>query len=125
MNDEPRMQLGKHVLDKGILDRDGLRCGNVDDLLIEIPDDGSPPYITAIVTGPTAFARTMGRAAVRVARALHRLLGVRDARPVHVPWDDVEAVDVVVHLRIDSEHTPLQALPDAVRRLVERVPGAG
>ena len=124
MNDEPRMQLGKHVLDKGVLDRDGLRCGKVDDLLVEVPDDGSPPYLVALVTGPTAFSHTVGRPAVWMARTLYRLLGLRDPHPVQVPWEQVASIDVVVRLAVDSEGTPLQAFPDAVRRLVARVPGA-
>ncbi len=125
MNDDARLQLGKHVLDKGILDRDGLRCGKVDDLVVEVPDDGSDPYLVALVTGPQAFSRTVGRPLAWAARTVYRLLGVERPEPVEVEWEHVAAIDVAVHLDFDSEHTPLQAVADAARRIVEKIPGAG
>lgn len=125
MSDEGRVQLGKHVLDKGILDRDGLRCGKVDDVVLELAEDGSPPVVVAFVAGPLAFSRTVGGWATRVARLAYRLVGVRDPAPVEVTWDRIRAIDVVVHLDCDSEGTRLQALPDATRRIVETLPGSG
>lgn len=125
MSEEPRVQLGKHVLDKGILDRDGLRCGVVDDLVVELPDDGSVPTVVALVTGPLAFARTVGRCATWLARICYRILGVPDPHPVEVGWDHITAIDVVVHLDCDSEHTPLQSLADAARRIIKAIPGSG
>lgn len=123
--DGARMQLGKHVLDKGILDRDGLRCGKVDDVVLEVPDDGSAPTVLALVTGPLAFTRTVGGWATRYARMAYRLVGLREPEPVEVEWDHIAAIDVVVHLDCDSEQTPLQAVPDAARRIVEAIPGSG
>ena len=125
MSDEARVQLGKHVLDKGLLDRDGLRCGKVDDLVFDVPADGSAPTVVALVTGPLAFSRTVGGWATRLARIGYRLVGLRRPEPVEVEWDHISAVDVVVHLDLDSEQTPLQALPDAARRIVDALPGSG
>ena len=124
-DEEVRVELGKHVLDKGILDRDGLRCGKVDDIVLDVPDDGSAPTVVALVTGPLAFSRTVGGWATRIARLGYRLVRLRRPEPVEVAWDHVAAIDVVVHLDCDSEGTPLQALPDAARRIVDALPGAG
>ena len=125
MSEDTRVELGKHVLDKGILDRDGLRCGKVDDVVFDLPGDGSAPTVVAIVTGPLAFSRTVGKWAVRIARIGYRLVGLRGPEPVEVGWDRIAAIDVVVHLDCDSEQTSLQALPDAARRIVDALPGSG
>ncbi len=120
---EQRVALGKHVLDKGILDRNGLRCGKVDDLVLDVPDDGSPPVVVALVTGPLAFANTLGGLARRLARGLYHLAGVGDPRPVEVAWRHVRAIDVVVHLDVDAHDTGINALADAARhRFFDRIP---
>jgi sporulation protein YlmC with PRC-barrel domain len=124
-DEPPLVQLGKHVLDKGILDRDGLRCGKVDDLVLELSDDGSGPAVVALVTGPTAFARTVGPRATWLARLCYRVIGVRDIGPVEVAWDHVAAIDVLVHLDCDSERTRLQSAADAARRIIDLLPGSG
>jgi len=119
-----RVELGKHVLDKEIVDADGLRCGKVDDLVLDVPDDGSGPTVRAILTGPLAFAGTLGAPAVRVARVLYRLVGLRAPKPVEIAWDHVAAIDVVVHLDLHTADTEVQTIADHARRLVARVPGA-
>lgn len=124
MSEDLRMPLGKLVLDKGLLDRDGRRCGKVDDLLLEVDPDGEP-RVVAVVSGPLAFAQTLGGPWRAVAAAVHRLLGVADPRPVEIPWSSVEAIDVAVRLSVTRREAGLEALPDAVRsRIVSRIPGA-
>lgn len=117
------MELGKHVLDKEILDSGALRCGKVDDLVLELGEDGRAELV-AIVSGPLAFTCSLGRAPASVGRRLHRLLGVADPRPFEIGWEHVTAIDVVVHIDLDSEDTPLQALSHSVSRLFRRLPGA-
>jgi sporulation protein YlmC with PRC-barrel domain len=125
-----QLDLGKHVLDKELLDCRGLRAGKVDDLLLELPDTGGDgavgaPRVRAIISGPTALSRTMPRPVQWLARAVYRLLGLPDPKPVTIPWDRVIAIDVVVHLDIDRAHEGMMALADAVnRRYIRRLPGA-
>jgi hypothetical protein len=58
-------------------------------------------------------------------RALYRLFGAPDPRPVEIPWDRMTAIDVMVHVDVDREASGLTVLQDAVaRRLLERLPGA-
>lgn len=119
-----RISLGRMVLDRGLLDRDGRRCGKVDDLLLEL-EPGSEPRVVAVVTGPLAFAQALGRPWRAVAAVLHRLVGVTDPRPVEVPWSSVDAIDVVVRLSVSRQEIGLEE-PDAAvrRRIVSRIPGA-
>jgi sporulation protein YlmC with PRC-barrel domain len=124
------MELGKHVVDKEILDRTGLRAGKVDDLLLDLGDpapDGtpSPPTVSAIIAGPLALSRNLPRPLALLARWVYRLLGVHSPRPVLIPWTAVTAIDVVVHTDIDRDEAGLTALQQAVaRRFIGRLPGA-
>ena len=51
-----KIDLGLGVLDHQLLDCDGRRCGNVDDLELE-GVGGSDPRVVAILSGPPAWAR--------------------------------------------------------------------
>jgi hypothetical protein len=124
------MELGKHVLDKGLLDAAGRRAGKVDDLLLGIPDTtdraGVPePVVEAIISGPLALAQNLPRWIFWLAYHLYRVLGVDEPAPVEVPWSEVTAIDVVVHLSVPHEQGGWHALAEGVRRrFIGRLPGA-
>lgn len=124
------MDLGKHVVDKELLDRDGLRAGKVDDLLLEIGEpraDGvlPTPAVVAIICGPMALAIDMPRPIQWLARQIYRLLGVANPQPVEVGWEHVTAIDVVVHLDLARDEMGVMDVANAVnRRYIGRLPGA-
>lgn len=131
------MELGKHVLDKGLLDAAGRRAGKVDDLLLAIPDAaldgddgdierGAPePEVVAIISGPLALAQNLPRWVQWLAICLYHVLGVAKPGPVAIPWRAVTALDVVVHLSIQREDSGWHALAEGVRRrYIGRLPGA-
>ncbi len=127
---EGQIDLGKHVLDKEVLDRRGLRAGKVDDLLLELPDAGQDgnvgaPRVAAIITGPMALSANMPGVVRWLARTIYRLLGLSDPKPVTIPWEKVTEIDVVVHLDVEREHERMTAVADAAnRRFIARLPGA-
>jgi hypothetical protein len=121
------IELGKHIVDKGILDRNNLRCGKVDDLVLQFADDSSAagPELVALITGPKAFAATIGHGAGFLARLVYRMLGIADAQPVEVRWNHVRQIDAVIRLDIDAGQYGINALSDAVAaRLFSHLPGA-
>jgi sporulation protein YlmC with PRC-barrel domain len=123
------MDLGKHVVDKELLDKEGWRAGKVDDLVLEIPEpshEGSSlPEVVAIMTGPLALSQNLPRPVYWLARHLYHLLGLSDPRPVEIPWTKVTEIDVVVHVDIERDDVGLTAFADAVyRRFIARLPGA-
>lgn len=124
------MELGKHVLDKEMLDRDGRRAGKVDDLLLDVPAldaaGGSPaPELAAIISGPLALAQNLPHWVQWLARHGYRLLGLPQPAPVEIAWRDVVAIDVTVHLRVPGEQSGWHALEESVRRrFIGRLPGA-
>lgn len=109
------LDLALAVLDRQLLDREGRRCGKVDDLELEQGSDGSLRAV-AILAGPGAWA---GRGAL--GRLAARLAG---GRVVHVPWAVVRAVDSAVRLALKADELGLGRGDDAAARIVDRLPGA-
>ena len=103
------------ILDHQLVDADGRRCGNVDDLELEGLGEGRPT-VAAILVGAPAW-RNRGRLG-RLAAALAR------GRTVRVPWGDVAEVGSVVRLRKTAHELGLGRGEDRARKLVERLPGA-
>lgn len=126
------MDLGKQIVDRGLLDRDSRHAGKVDDLVLELPDesltarsDCPGPEVVALLSGPTAMSQNMTRPMQRLVHVLYRLIGLTDPHPSEVPWTSVASIDVVVHLAVDRKETGWSRVGDAVnRRFIERLPGA-
>lgn len=119
------MDLGKHVVDRGIADCNGRRTGKVDDLLLEWAEGPDGPTVAALITGPLALSRSLPRWWLRVARLLYRFCGVDDPRPVEIPWSHVASIDVLVHLDLDRDEAGLAPFQRAVEeRFIRRLPGA-
>ncbi|HEV7216352.1 MAG TPA: hypothetical protein VGP33_14640 [Chloroflexota bacterium] len=124
------MELGKHVLDKEMLGCDGRRAGKVDDLLLDVPEfsaDGSSPapVVLAILSGPLALAQNMPRWVRALAVLAYRLLGLTQLMPAEIPWRDVVAIDVIVHLSVPRRRGGWHALEESVRRrFIGHLPGA-
>ncbi|MCU1365106.1 MAG: hypothetical protein JWN39_745, partial [Ilumatobacteraceae bacterium] len=64
------------LLDRQLLDRDGILCGNVDDLEIDRDETTGEVYVTALLTGPGILAyrlgaRRFGRWTQRANRRIH------------------------------------------------------
>ena len=109
------IDLGLGVLDHQLLDSEGRRCGNVDDLELEGVQDGSP-RVVAILTGPPAWAGRgrLGRLAARLAAGTL----------VRIHWGEVETIKSGVHLRKRAKELRLGRGDDRARRWVEWIPGS-
>jgi sporulation protein YlmC with PRC-barrel domain len=115
--------VGFHLLDRQVIDRDGLLVGKVDE--VELSDE-DPPHIVALLLGPQALGERMGG---RLGRFIAGLAGWlhNDADPslARIPYDEVADLDTAVHLRIprgDLPRPPLERwLCDHV---IDRIPGA-
>jgi sporulation protein YlmC with PRC-barrel domain len=106
-----KLHLGHNILDHQLLDKDGRRCGNVDDLAIE----GSE--VLAILSGPGYWPARAGR--------IGRLAGwIGGSKRVRIPWEEVTKVDSAVHLRKTATEYNLGRGDDRLRTYVERIPGA-
>jgi len=115
---EHEFEVSYRLLDAQLIDRDGRRCGRVDDIEIE-GEPGSPAHLAAILSGPGAFS-------ARVPRGLRplssRLLG---DDVVEVPWDAIEDIAEVVQLQRTGDELGLGSGDTAAARIVSRIPGSG
>ena len=124
------MDLGKHIVDKSILDKDERNAGKVDDILLEISNQVEvgkvcQPVVKAIITGPLALAYYWPQPLNWLAGFLYRLLGVKQPKVVEIPWEEIKFIDVVVHLNRGREELGLDQLDRAVlNRFINRLPGA-
>ena len=88
------IDIGLHVLDHQLLDKDGRRCGNVDDLAIE-GGAGETPR-----SSRSSSARATGRSAPGW---IGRLAGwIGGGRRVRVDWGDVRKIDSAVELKREA-----------------------
>ena len=110
------LDIALKVLDHQILDCDGRRCGNVDDLEIE-GGAGETARVTAILVGPGVWPQRAGW----IGRLASRIGG---GRRVRVPWDDVADIEAHVLLRKTARELGLGRGDDRLRPWIERIPGA-
>jgi sporulation protein YlmC with PRC-barrel domain len=95
------MYLVRQVLDKQLVDENGSKAGKVDDLLIELRDDG-PPQVVAILTGPNTVAVLLPAWLQRLTSWIRTaVLGLEQTKPMEVDWSHVTHIDVVVHLDVN------------------------
>jgi sporulation protein YlmC with PRC-barrel domain len=115
--------VGFHLLDRQVLDRDGLMVGKVDD--VELSGD-DPPRVVALLLGPQALGERMGgwlgRVIADVSRRLHP---AGQPAPTRIAYEQVARVDSAVWLRIPRTDLPEPALEGWLREhLIDRIPGA-
>ena len=110
------LDLGLAVLDHQLLDLEGRRCGNVDDLAIE-GGPGQTATVVALYSGPGAWHRR--------SRFLGRIAGwLGGGRVVRVPWEEVAGVESHVRLKKSAPEYGLGRGDDRLRRFIEHIPGA-
>jgi sporulation protein YlmC with PRC-barrel domain len=122
------LDAGLRLLDRQLVDKDGLLVGKVDDLEFDDTDDRfRPPQLTAILAGPGALAGRLGGPAGRWLAAISsRLRDAGQDGPARVPWGAVDDLGSAVHLRVGREALKTDVGEDWVRdHVIGRLPGAG
>jgi sporulation protein YlmC with PRC-barrel domain len=101
------------LLDRQLVDADGVLIGKVDDLELSEPADG-PPHVVAILSRPAALGPRLGR---RVGRWL------RGRELVRIPFGEVCDVDTQVTVRAGVRGA--RAAEDWLREhVIDKIPGA-
>ena len=110
------INIGLHLVDRQLLDSEGRRCGNVDDLALE-GNPGEPLEVVAILSGPGVWGQRAG--------LLGRFFGwLGGGRTVRIAWEDVENVAAHVKLRKRAKDLGLGLGDDRLRPLLDKIPGA-
>jgi sporulation protein YlmC with PRC-barrel domain len=111
------IDIGLHLLDHQLLDKDGRRCGNADDLAIE-GGPGETPEVVAILVGPGYWGQRAGW--------VGKLAGwIGGGRRVRVDWSDVGKVDSAIELKRRATELGLGRGDDRLRPWIAKIPGAG
>jgi hypothetical protein len=121
-----RLDAGLHLLDRQLIDRDGRLVGKIDDLELTEPDDGGPPYVSAILAGPGALAGRLGGGLGRwLERVANRLREADEDRPARISFGLVTEIGSAVRLagaKADLETDRVERW--ARERVIGRIPGA-
>lgn len=113
----PYFDVVRMLLDHQLLDADYVECGKVDDVEIEIMDDGTL-RATAIFTGPgAAFDHLPGW----LAAIAGKFAGKRKKR---IPWAEIALIDSRIKLRSTSEALGLDAGDRSAARWIAKLPGS-
>ena len=107
-----------HLMDRQVLDNDGVPVTTVDDLELsgpaldlEIPPGTAAPVLTALLTGPVLGTRIFGGRPP-------------SSRLIRIPWEDVAEVDVVLKLGISGERLDAGWVERWIRdKIIARIPG--
>jgi hypothetical protein len=107
-----------HLLDRQVLDVDGVPVTTVDDLELSgpepdepIPEGAEAPHITALLTGPVLATRIFGGRPP-------------SSRLIRIPWSVVASVDTVVKLGVRSDSLDASWVERWLRNhVIARIPG--
>jgi sporulation protein YlmC with PRC-barrel domain len=114
------LRIDFHLLDRQIVDLNGVPVGKVDDVEFELTDAGM--RVVALHVGLGALGRRMGgwlgRLMVRLARRGHR-------QPLRIPYDLVHEVGSDIRLPVRVELLEMPPLEQWLRdNVIGRIPGA-
>ena len=110
------LDIGLGVLDHQLLDSEGRRCGNVDDLAIE-GEPGGDAEVVAILSGPGVWRQRAG--------LLGRIAAwIGGGGRVRIPWNQVAGIESHVRLKREASQYGLGRGDDRARPWIEWIPGS-
>lgn len=111
------------LMDRQILDHDGMMIGKVDDVELEERDDGRI-YVTGLLCGPGALGPRFGGAMGSIIRDTWSRLSGR-IEPARVEWSQVSAVETAIRLAVGRTTVAIDGFEDWMReRVIAAIPGS-
>lgn len=120
------MLLVRDVLDKQLIDRNGVKIGRVDSLLFELRP-GQAPRVAFIELGAVALSRRLGPRAHKIAGYLaEKIAGKGRRRARRIAWTKVRAEGPTIEYTGDAQKTALLAWQKwLTSHVIRHIPGAG
>jgi sporulation protein YlmC with PRC-barrel domain len=116
------------LLDRQIVDKDGMMAGVVDDLEFEWDEAGGrAAFVTTILSGPGALSRRLGGRLGRWLGVLHHHLHPdQDPGPATISFGVVKRVTNHVEVIVGRGDLEMSRSPDWTRdKIISKIPGAG
>jgi sporulation protein YlmC with PRC-barrel domain len=119
------MFIGFDLLDRQIVDREGLPVGNVDDVELAVAEDGSLT-VSALLVGAQAWGRRLGgRLGDSIAGLTSRLQRRTPTGPIRIPIDLVRGTGAAITLSVSRDLLVEPELEAWLRdHVITRIPGA-
>lgn len=112
------------LTDRQILANDGRMVGKVDDVELELRDDGRL-YVTALLSGPGALGPRLGGALGTIVHSTWSRLSGR-TEPARIEWSKVANLTSAVELGVPAESVRVDGFEEWVRdRFIAALPGSG
>jgi hypothetical protein len=120
------LDAGLSLLDRQIVDKDGMMAGKVDDLELSFPREGDgPPFVTAILSGPGALAGRIGGRLGRWIESVRRRLHPDEPEPARISFGVVKRIASSVEIAVSAEDLDASRSERWVREhVISRIPGA-
>jgi hypothetical protein len=116
-----------HLSDRQLLDANGRFAGMVDDIEFDLPHDGAPPVLSALLVGRGALTRRLHRRFGSWLESLHaRLHPEHPLGPVRIPVAYIHRIANAIELSVSREQLGLTLIEDTLaNRIIGHIPGAG
>ena len=115
-----------HVLDKQLIDRDGVLCGNVDDLELEESPEGAL-FVSGIRSGAGALAKRLGAPVLGGwLEQVHRGVDPERADHTFIPLARID--EIGSHVKLSLDHTEVATWHTerwVAEHVIDHIPGAG
>jgi sporulation protein YlmC with PRC-barrel domain len=118
----------RQLLDRQIVDCNGIPAAKVDDLeLVFTPEPDSLPIVSTILCGPAALARRFGGRLGSALETLHALVAhQREPAPASIPMGVVKEVGPSVVVSVPYKELPVNAVEEWLgEHLIAKIPGNG
>jgi hypothetical protein len=115
-----------HLLDRQVVDPDDHMVCNIDDVELTVPDDGGPPYVSAILAGPAALAPRYGGLLGRWVLAVQQRLHPAEApEPARIDFGVVDEVSSRARISLRRDELWVNAFEAWCRdNVIAKLPGA-
>jgi sporulation protein YlmC with PRC-barrel domain len=115
---------GLELLDRQLVDPDGMMAGKVDDLRLELRDEG-PPIVTEILAGPGALARRIGGRPGAWIASVHARLHTGSGDPAAISFGVVGKIGDHVTLIVSRKDlATFEAEAWARDHVIAKIPGS-
>jgi sporulation protein YlmC with PRC-barrel domain len=95
------LELARDLLDKQVVDREEIKMGRIDGLVLEMRE-GKPPRVDHLELGSVVLARRLHPRIERWVDALRRRIGVQKTGRFRVPWSAIQEI-TPYHVKLDLE----------------------